>query len=132
MSLSKKAAYIKGLADGLALDENNKHDKILLAMLDCLDEMTDKIDELEANQQDLTEQVDAIDLDLAEIEDELYEDYGDEDDFVGEFYEITCKECGDKLNIHEDALAIESLACPNCGTEHEIDLSEIIEEVPEE
>ena len=29
MTVTEKAAYIKGLAEGLGLDENNKQDKII-------------------------------------------------------------------------------------------------------
>lgn len=129
MSISKKAAYIKGLADGLNLDENSKHDRVLLALLDVLDEMADKIDELEANQLDLTEQVDAIDLDLSEIEDELYEDF--EEDFEGEFYDVTCPECGDEITVHKGVILREAVVCPCCEKKVEIDLSQVASEFEE-
>ena len=38
MSISDKVAYIKGLADGLVLEENNKQDKLIKAIIDALDD----------------------------------------------------------------------------------------------
>ena len=38
MTISEKVAYIKGLADGLVLDENNKQDKLLKAYTDTDEE----------------------------------------------------------------------------------------------
>ena len=46
MDISKKVAYIKGLADGLELDKESKEGKIIAAMLDVLDEMADTITEM--------------------------------------------------------------------------------------
>ena len=40
MNLTEKASYIKGLAEGLALDETTKEGKILAALLDRPDHFT--------------------------------------------------------------------------------------------
>ena len=43
MTLSEKAAYIQGLADGLDLDETTKEGKLIAALIDLVGEMTDAI-----------------------------------------------------------------------------------------
>ncbi len=39
MSMTEKVAYLKGLADGIGLDEKDSKDKLLKAMIDALDEI---------------------------------------------------------------------------------------------
>ena len=45
--IEKKVAYLKGLAEGLALDENKPETKIINAMLDILDELAMSVTDLE-------------------------------------------------------------------------------------
>ena len=47
MQLSEKAAYIKGLIDGLELDPTDKQTKIFKLIAELLSEMADEIKELE-------------------------------------------------------------------------------------
>ena len=47
MNITEKAAYLKGLADGLDLDKTTKEGKLIAALLDMVDAMADKIAELE-------------------------------------------------------------------------------------
>lgn len=81
--LMQKVSYLKGLSDGLGIDESTKEGKLLLHIVDVLEEFADVLDETIDNQMDLEEYVNFIDEDLADVEDEVYgvdEDY-DEDDF---------------------------------------------------
>ena len=39
MEITEKVAYLKGLADGLGLDAESKEGKVLLAMIDVLDDI---------------------------------------------------------------------------------------------
>jgi hypothetical protein len=81
--LMQKVSYLKGLADGLGVDESTKEGKLLLHIVDILEEFADVMDETIDNQVELEEYVNFIDEDLADVEDELYgtdDDY-DEDDF---------------------------------------------------
>ena len=41
MDICEKIAYIKGLAEGLGLDENKKESKILAAIIDLLSDITE-------------------------------------------------------------------------------------------
>ena len=78
MTLTEKLAYIKGLAEGLGVDGATKEGKVLLALVDLLDDVTTAVSELESDMDQAYEELDAIDEDLTDIEDFLWED--DEDD----------------------------------------------------
>ena len=129
MDICEKVAYIKGLAEGLSLDESTKEGKILAAVIDVLSDITDEICEIEDGCDELMEQLDAVDEDLSNVEDIIY---GDDDcdccdddcdccDDDEELYEIECPACRDTVYLDEDMLSEDGITCPNCGTELEFD-----------
>lgn len=146
MELTEKIAYIKGLAEGLSLDETKPEVRVINAIIDLLDDIAYDVQDIEELYDDLSGQVDEIDQDLAEVEDELYgdgtyddddfddfDDFGDiDDEFYDDdddvFYEVTCDSCGKKINVSEDVLLEGEIACPNCGATLEFDFSGIFEE----
>ena len=80
MNLTEKAAYIKGLADGLELDKETKEGKIIAALLELVQEMADEIagihqdiDEIDEDLNYLNEYVEELDDDLQDVEDYLDE-----------------------------------------------------------
>lgn len=80
--LIQKVSYLRGLADGLGIDESSKEGKLLLHIVDTLEEFADVLDETIENQEDLEEYVTFIDEDLADVEDDIYgEDDEDDDDY---------------------------------------------------
>ena len=129
MDICEKIAYIKGLAEGLQLDETSKEGKILTAIIDLLGDITDEICEIEDGCDELCEQIDAVDEDLASLEEIIYDDEDDEDccdcdcdDCCDdEVYEIECPACNDVIYLDADMLEEEGMTCPNCGTELEFD-----------
>ncbi|KAB3537374.1 hypothetical protein F8154_03530 [Alkaliphilus pronyensis] len=122
--LYEKVAYLKGLADGLELKGSSKEGKLLLSVIDILEDYADAIVEISQEQDDLSEYVEALDEDLMDVEDELfeeddyddYDDYDDDEDDV-EFAEVECPYCGDELYVDEDLLEEEEVevACPKCN-----------------
>ena len=80
MDICEKIAYIKGLAEGLGLDETTKEGKVLTAMIDLLGDITEEICDIEDGCDSIAEQLDAVDEDLAALEDIIYEDDEDECD----------------------------------------------------
>ena len=81
MSLTEKLAYIQGLCEGLALDETTKEGKVLLAIVDLLDDLTDTVVQLDNDVDQIFDEIDAIDEDLTDVEDALlYDDEDEEDD----------------------------------------------------
>ena len=131
MTITEKIAYIKGLAEGLALDESKPEVKVINAIVDLLDDIAYDLTDVEELYDELSEQVDEIDEDLAEVESDLYddedEDFDDCDDIDFDddnpFYEVTCGSCGQKINVSEDVLLEGEIECPNCGELLEFDFS---------
>ena len=127
MDICEKIAYIKGLAEGLQLDDTTKEGKILTAIIDLLSDITEEICDIEEGCDELCEQIDAVDEDLASLEEIIYEDddcdcdCDDCCDCDDEVYEIECPACNDVIYLDGDMLAEEGMTCPNCGTELEFD-----------
>ena len=138
MNITEKIAYIKGLAEGLQLDESKPEVKLINASVDVLDDIAYDVKDMEDLYDELSEQVDEIDQDLADVESELYdedyEDDSDDDDFEdfededNPFYEVTCEACGEKINVSEDVLLEGEIECPNCGELIEFDFSGLFSE----
>lgn len=82
--LIQKVSYLRGLADGLGIDENSKEGKLLLHIVDILEEFADVLDETIENQEDLEEYVTFIDEDLADVEDDIYGEDDEDDDYYYE------------------------------------------------
>ena len=127
MNLTEKAAYIKGLADGLDLDKESKEGKILSALLDLTGEMAQElasvrkdIEEIDDDLDYLNDYVEELDDDLESVEDYLGddEDDGEEDEeeeddtdlFDDEDCDGNCEGCSgcDGEEYYE-------IVCPSCG-----------------
>ena len=132
MNLTEKASYIKGLAEGLALDETTREGKILAALLDLVDEMAQAIsdvqkdiEEIDSDLQELNDYAEELDDDLNDVEnclDDLtdpdYSVHGDEDDEDQDDEEWdeddacdgNCEGCDgcDDADYYE-------IVCPSCG-----------------
>ena len=84
MTVTEKVAYLKGLIEGFAVDENTKEGKMLKAMMDVLSDLAVSVEDLEDSISDLTDQVDAIDEDLDALETDFYDEdcdcCGDDDE----------------------------------------------------
>ena len=74
MALKEKAAYLKGLADGLDFDKTTAEGKLIAAMLDLIGEMTEAIEEIDENIDYLADYIEEVDKDLGELEEACYEE----------------------------------------------------------
>ena len=83
MELSKKVAYLKGLMEGLKIDDSTNEGKILTIMADILDEMSATVEDIAEEVDETVELVDTLDEDLGEIEELIYGDDDDDDDEDG-------------------------------------------------
>ena len=122
MTVTEKVAYLKGLAEGLALDENKPETKIINAMLDVLDELAMSVTDLEDAMDIFSEQLDAVDEDLDELENFVYEELDDCccddcdcDDDEEEYYDVECPSCGEVICVDRDILEEGSINCPQCN-----------------
>lgn len=146
-NLKSRVSYLKGLADGLGLDES-KEKRLLIEIVKVLEEMAEAIDDLRAFSEATQEYVESIDEDLGQLEYDFYgdedsdydfeededyeEDYDDEyedeyeedydedeyDDLDEDLREIECPKCHEIIFIDEDLIDEEGKTeCPNCKAE---------------
>ena len=129
MTVTEKVAYLKGLAEGLALDENKPETKIINAMIGVLDELALSVSDLEDGLDLVSEQLDAVDEDLDELEGFVYEDLDDcccDDccDDEEEYYDVECPSCGEVICVDRDILEDGSINCPKCNELLEFEFDE--------
>jgi hypothetical protein len=122
MNLNENAAYLKGLFEGLPIDETTPEAKLLAGAVKIIGVMAEQIEALAAECKDLREYIEELDDDLGSVEEEVYgadfddedDDDDDEDDDEANFYEATCPSCGEVV-CFDDTLDPESITCPACG-----------------
>ena len=135
MTISEKAAYLKGYMEGVELDTEKPEGKMIERIVDLLGDITKRLADVEETTIAISDELDEIEEDLDAIEDYILdeeEDYDDEDDFedwdddedyeegfdFGDedsiIYEVKCA-CGEIINFDEDTLEEGSMECPNCG-----------------
>ena len=123
MTNTEKVAYIRGLAEGLELDNSKKEVKILNVIIDFLDDMALSLSDMEEGYNDMADQLDAVDEDLGSLEDDFY----DEDECCDDdecYYEVTCPNCHKTICLSEDIVEDGQMECPNCGKTLEFGLDE--------
>ena len=142
MTINEKAAYLKGLMEGLKLDTEKAEGKMIAAMVDLLGDLSKKLTNVEDTTIAISDELDEIEEDLDAIEDFImdeddYDDFDeddykddedfddfDEDDYEEEgfdfgdedttIYEVKCA-CGNVITFDEDTLEAGSIVCDKCG-----------------
>jgi DNA-directed RNA polymerase subunit delta len=113
-SIKSRVAYLKGLADGLGIKDESKESKVILEMISLLDNMCDRIEELEEAQYEFEDYLDSMNEDLNDIEEDFY-DEGDCDYDYDDFIELKCPNCSEVIYIEDSTLeGYKGLKCPNC------------------
>ena len=145
MTISEKAAYLKGMMDGMAMNTDSNEGKMIAAIVDLLGDMGKRITDIEDTTIAISDELDEIEEDLDAIEDFIMdeEDYDDEDfddDFDDEddedyeegfefgdedttIYEVECA-CGEVIDFDEETLEKGSITCPKCGETLEFSVEE--------
>jgi NifB/MoaA-like Fe-S oxidoreductase len=101
--LTNRAAYLKGLADGMKLDKESNEGKLLNEIIALLGDITEEMEMIDDEQGFIADKLDdideSIDILCEEVfEDELYE--YDEDDFDEEDeFAIKCEKCGKDILV---------------------------------
>ena len=136
--LTDKISYLQGLAEGMKLNQEKDSNRLILGILDALNEVGSSFEALAEAHEELSEYVESIDEDLADLEADLYdeedEDYAEDDESFGEdddeemggalVYE--CPHCHEQVELDPDELDLEEdHPCPKCG-------EELFPELPEE
>ena len=132
--LAKKVQYLKGLADGMNLKEDNQEQKLLLKILEVLEQVAEEVGELQEVQEEMNEYLENMDEDLAQLEDAVFvegsEGEGEQDSYDvldgDSVVEYECPHCGFKTRFDiTDFDFDEDYLCPECHQpffpEHEED-----------
>ena len=135
MTISEKAAYLKGLMEGLELDTSKAEGKMISAIVDLLGDVTKRLSDVEETTIAISDELDEIEEDLDAIEDYImdeeddYDDYDDDDDYEDEdfddegfdfgdedttIYDVECA-CGNVIAFDEETLEKGSIICEECG-----------------
>jgi DNA-directed RNA polymerase subunit RPC12/RpoP len=84
MKLPEKVAYLKGLMDGMKIDETSDNGKLFSCISEILEDVALQIEDLQDQVDEVVEAVDDIDADLADMGEFMfgdeYEDDEDDDD----------------------------------------------------
>ena len=119
--ISNRAAYLKGLADGLKLDKETTEGQLIDGILELLGDVAEELEMLDQEQAFLADKMDEMDDVIEMIADEAFgEEYDDEDDM----YTLVCEECGAEIDLTGDDLddiAEGVFKCPDCGEVIELD-----------
>ena len=120
--LKEKVSYLKGLCEGLSLDESKAEAKLLVKIIDILDEISEEIICINEYEDELQAQIDEIYEDLADVEEYLWDE---EDDYCDDFdcEDYVCPACGETIYLDSDLLEDEEefITCPGCGAEIELE-----------
>lgn len=135
MSVSEKVAYLKGLMEGLDLDEDKKEAKLFAAIIDTLDEVASELSDMEEDMEDLSDYIEEIDEDLGDVEEYVYDDFDDDCDCCCDddcdcgcedgCLEVLCPACNQEVCIgFEDIDDNGESECPCCGAILEFEIEE--------
>ena len=130
MTISEKAAYLKGLMDGLNLDTEKAEGKMISAIVELLGDVTKRLSDVEETTIAISDELDEIEEDLDAIEDFIMDVEDDCDCCCGDdcdcdcddcdcdcdevIYEAECS-CGNIVEFDEDTLEAGSIVCDKCG-----------------
>ena len=135
MNLTERAAYLKGLADGVELDANTKEGKLISALIELVSDMADEIAEMDERIDTAFAYCEELDEDLGDVEEILLDEDCDCDDCDGDcdecdcccededFFEVECPACGEEI-CFDSTVDPEELRCPACGAKFECLVSE--------
>jgi len=126
--LTDRISYLQGLAEGMKLNPDKDSHRLIIEILDVLGEVGNSFEALAESHRELSEYVDAIDEDLAEMESEMLDNEneklpydGIEDSFdrrasqMEDFIEYECPHCGNICKIDPDKVDLNKVnLCPAC------------------
>ena len=137
MTVTEKTAYLKGLLEGMNIDQTTNEGKLLAAIVDTLDEIAlsvadlegevgaindeldsveDSLDSFDEELSDIEEALDAIDEDLDAVDEDL-DEIRDELDMDEEDWD----EWDEDEDEEDDEEDLYQLTCPTCKEEIVVD-----------
>ena len=118
-TLKEKVAYLKGLAEGMDINNESDEGKIITKILDILNEMAYEIEDLQYAQDELEDYVDEMDEDLGEVEKAVFDEEDEEDE--DEPLVIKCPGCEEEIEFFAEEIDDDGkIICPSCKKEIDI------------
>ena len=143
MTITEKAAYLRGLVEGQELDPEAGEGKLWHVLSELVGDMAAELKSLREDQDDLSDSLDEVEVGMDYLEELLQEDYDDYGDFEdeeddGEIYPFSSSggfrivddedDEDDYVDDEDDPEgAYYEVECPNCGAMLEFDISGQIE-----
>ncbi len=123
MNIMKEASYLKGLMDGLKINESTNEGKVLVKVADLIDKVCEEICLLHEELEDAWQVIDELDENLRALENDVIDDY--EEGFC-ECFCVKCPNCGSEHymkyeDLTEEELENNAIKCPNCKAEIDLD-----------
>lgn len=116
--LTKRAAYLKGLAEGMKIDTETNEGKLLSAIIDFLNDMADEVEAIDEEQGFIADVIDDMEEEIEVIGNEVFDEFEyDDEDEDDEAFEICCQGCGEDFLVCAEDLMDGEILCPNCGAE---------------
>ena len=130
MTVVEKAAYLKGLCEGLGVEPDTREGKLWGALCDLVSDMAHEIEELQDAGDDIADAMDEISEELTYLEELTCDlDKLEDEDFFGDDCSGDCASCGGCTGFElpeDDEEEDEELqydgvlydvTCPKCGEE---------------
>ena len=126
MSVSEKVAYLRGLMEGLDMDEDKKEAKLFNAIIEALDDVASELSDIDEDMEELADYIEELDEDLGDVEEFVY-DLDDDCDCCcdDDCIEVECPACGETVCIGFDEINDDGeVDCPCCGAILEFEIEE--------
>jgi hypothetical protein len=124
VDLKERVRYLQGLSANLKPQEGSSGQVVLGGMLEILDAMASRLDEMSESHAELQGYLEMMDADLAQVEEGL----------LRTGISLACSRCGQPVEVPpEDEEGYPDITCPSCGIpvyEHRDDFEPVDE--PEE
>lgn len=148
MTITEKAAYLRGLVEGQEMDSEAGEGKLWRVLSELVSDLAAKLSELQDDHEELAESVSNLEEEVdflgefmydmdddADTDDDseayypfrdFYSDDEDEENTDDEdmevTYEVECPNCGESFSFDAVTLEAGSVPCPNCGTSLEFEI----------
>ncbi len=142
MTIAEKVSYLKGLMEGMSLDQSKPETKLFQTLADIVADVALELEDLQEQVLTAHDYCEELDEDLGDVESYLFEDDEDEyddcdcdcddcdcdcddcdcdcDEDEEPMFAVECSECGDDVYF-DDTVDVSNLKCPGCGAKIEIE-----------
>lgn len=121
--LTTRAAYLKGLADGMKLDKEKDETRLITEIINLLADVADQVDAIDDEQGFIADALDELEEAVDVVGNVVFDDYDDSDydDDEDDTFQICCQGCGEEIELTTEDLMDGEIFCPNCGDTIEFD-----------